>query len=334
MKHVVALSSILALGLAPALTAQAHGKAIVIKPTAGARTAYRNTVTAKQVMAAFGQESTSEIVSEFTAQVDEVADDGAVKASFTWTHVRGKLGSPMGGEMEFDTAKDTEEDGTGELGSAIEACHALVGKTVTLTYGPDGKVKDRKPLVDLVDAALERAEGMGRMAIQQFISAENLEMQVSVFGTFPTEPVAVGGDWTETREATRGGMHMRTDTTNKLDTADADSYVVSTQGKISIAPDKKAKEEEGDDDPQVTMMKSMMREATIEASKLVGSYTVSRKDGLVSRAESDVDLTIQMPNPMGGDQPFVVKVHQKTRQERVAEAAAGKADKKADAKKK
>lgn len=319
--HTYALVTIAA--IAATLQAQDSAKKITIQPTAGTTAHFRATTSSTQTMEAMGQETTNEITADLVVQVDGIEKDGAVKATVTWLAVRGKLSSMMG-QTEFDTTKpDKSDEGGDELAGVIEACHALVNKKVALTFAPTGKLQDKKPLQQLVDAALEHVEGMTKMSVQGMLSENTLEGQASVFGTFPSEPVKVGGEWTDKTDIpSRGGLSMQSEITSKLDSADAAAYTVSTRGTLSMAPAKEAAEDDGDE--HMSMMRNMMREAKLDGSKLEGSYTVSRKDGMLTAANSVTNLNISMPNPMGGDQPFVVKVKQTRKLERVADAKPSK----------
>lgn len=298
------------------LQAQDGAKKITIQPKAGATAEFRTTTTQTQNLVAMGQESTNEVVVEVRIHVDEVADDGTVKATATWLNAKGKLQSMMG-SMEFDTTKPDSGDDDNPMAGAVEAFHAMMNQKVSLTFGANGKLANKQPLKELADKALERTSGMAQMALHNLVSESALEAQVSVFGRFSAEPVAVGGAWVENETTPgRGGMGTKIERTCKLDSITDEAYVVSTTGKLDMVPTKDEDAKDGDDDPNMEMMRNMMREAKVKDGKGEGAFTVSRKDGMLDKASNVVTMSIHMPNPMGGDEAFVVDVRQSTKTER------------------
>jgi len=308
------------------LVAQDGSKAkITVQPTAGTTVRYRVTSKQTQVLSAIGQENKNETVTEFTVHVDEVGDDGSVRATVTWNVIRGKV-SQMMGSFEFDTGKPADDDAPMFAGIAA-AARALIGKPVQLTFAPTGRLQDQKPLALLAERAQESLDGMARMSAQHLFSARSLAEHAEVFGTFAATPVAVGDEWQEERDSPGGGMTMQAKTTSKLESKTPDAYVVAVRGELVMAPAKDGDQGEGaaDDDPQVTAMKEMMRQAKLDDSKLEGTYTIARKDGMLATGSNTATLSISMPNPMGGDDPFVVKVNRSTKVERITDKPDAKA---------
>jgi hypothetical protein len=310
-------SSLLGVALCGAAGAQdaAPARPLTIQPTVGASMHLRTTQTSTQVIEAMGHETSSEQVTELHVAVDDVAKDGTVTATLTWLRMRGTMQSPMGGgEMEFDTAKP-DEAGDPMLEGLIEGCTALIGNKTRLTFSPDGNVKDKKPLEELADKVSEKLTGQAKMMFQGIVGMHVLEQQATVFGVFPTEPVAVGGTWTTKRDAGgRGGLNLATELTHKLSAVSDDAYEISTTGVLTAVP---ATEDAGDDDDEgAAMMRNMMRDAKVKDAKITSATKISRKDGIVQSSTSATTMAIHMNNPMGGDEPFVVGVKQNSKVER------------------
>ncbi len=306
--------------------AQDGARKITISPKAGTVGHFRVTEARKQIMELMGQESNNEIVTDLQVAVDEVAADGTVKATATWLRIHGTMNAPMGGEIEFDTKKPDEASDDPMFGSLVESCLALIGHKTALTFGADGKLKDKKPLKELNDKMADKLSGQAKMMLQSSFNPSVLENQVGVFGTFPTEAVATGGSWTDTKEqGARGGLSMATEFKHTLATATADAYEISTTGTIGLAPAKKGEDDEDDEDEGAAMMRSMMRDAKIKDGKVEAQTKISRKDGLVESSLATTSMAIHMNNPMGGDEPFVVGIKQTTKVERVQPEAETKA---------
>ena len=324
--------AIATLALASFSTAQEGARKITISPKAGEVVVYRSTQTQKQTMEAMGQESINEIVTDLKVAVDEVAADGTVKVTATWLRLRGNLQSMMG-EMQFDTKKPEDAGDNPMLEGFAEGCTALINQKTVITFGPDGKLKDKKPLEELAQKLTDKLTGQAKMIFQGIVGVHVLEGQVSVFGTFPQEPVATGGTWTEKKDmGGRGGLNMQSEVTHKLASAGDDMFVIATTGTLTAVPPKEKEEnDKADDDEGAAMMRNMMRDAKIKNGKVEAESKVSRKDGLLLSSTNTSQMEIHMTNPMGGDEPFVVGVKQSTKVERAKEEADAKDSKGAPA---
>jgi hypothetical protein len=304
------------------VAAQDDARQRTISPKAGAEARYRSTQVQKQIMAAMDQESTNELTTDVHVKVDDVAEDGTVTATATWLRVRGKLAA-MGMEYEFDS-KDPEAAADNPMfGGLAEAVAAVAGQKATLRFGPDGKIRDDQPLRDLAARAADKVTGQARMLLKNSLGPRVFEEQASVFGAFPTTPVAAGGTWTEEKDIRdRGGLPLTSEITRKLERADDEAVVVSFTGTLKMAPKavegEAAAAAEDDDDEHAAMMQQMLRDAKIDGGKVAGETKISGKDGMLVQSRSTMNMRIEMPNVMGGDEPFVVEIEQKTTTERVA----------------
>lgn len=305
--------------------AKAHK--LTVQAKAGAKAGFRAESTQAQVIAAMNRETETKLVTDYDVEVLSAEADGSLKIKLTWRRLSGSLSSPMGGGIEFDSAdKDAGSDDP-MLGSVIDVFLSMVGKSVELTVGANGEVADRKPVVKMVESLMEGAEGMGRMMMQGLLSDSALATQAQVFGTYSKDAVAIGGTWKhEDKTGGRGGLKMKTEATVKLAAYTAETCHTTLAGTIAVDKSKtEAASTEGGDDQQAEMMRSMMAEATIENGKVSGETIVSRKDGMIQSATSTTSMEIAMPNPMGGDEPFIVKVVQTSkfaRRDATAKAAA------------
>src|SRR5690606_36944246 len=176
--------------------------------------------------------------------------------------------------------------------------------------------------------------GPMKLQVQQVVAVRSLEEQASVFGRFPDEPIAPGSEWSEKLEVGDRVLPLVRESNYKLTAADDDQVVVQCSGKVVVGkPKEDAGNDEEDDDPQVQMARAMMRDARISDGVIDGETTLSRKDGLLAASSMRVKMKLEMPNPMGGDDPFVVDVEQTSKLERVtgeAQAAGKDADDKSD----
>lgn len=300
----------------PATTAAAGpAHKLSVQAKVGAKAPFRADYVQKQIIAAMNRESETKLVTDYDVEVLAVEKDGSLKVKLTWQRIQGSLSSPMGGAIEFDSAAKDPGSDDPMLGSVIEAFVGMVGKSVELKIGADGQVADRKPVTDFVASLAESVDGMGRMVMQGLLSDTAISAQAQVFGAYPKEAIAVGGSWKHSdNTGGRGGMKMKSDVAIKLAGLDADTYSTTVSGTINIDKSKTANASaDADDDPQAAMMQSMMADATIENGKVTGETVVERKDGMVRASSSSVAMEIAMPNPMGGDEPFIVKVEQTTK---------------------
>lgn len=300
----------------PATTAAAGpAHKLSVQAKVGAKAPFRADYVQKQIIAAMGRETETKLVTDYDVEVLAAEKDGSLKVKLTWQRIQGSLSSPMGGAIEFDSsAKDPGSDDP-MLGGVVDAFVGMVGKSVELKIGADGQVVDRKPVTDLVTTVSASVDGMGRMVMQGLLSDTAISAQAQVFGAYPKEAIAVGGTWKHSdTTGGRGGMKMKSDVAIKLAALDADTCCTTVSGTINIDKSKTANASvESDDDPQAAMMKNMMAEATIEHGKVTGETTVERKDGMLRSSSNSVSMEIAMPNPMGGDEPFIVKVEQTTK---------------------
>lgn len=315
--------SILAAFAALSLLPAQEGKKLTINPKAGEVANYRHTQTATQTMEAMGQESTNETVTDLEVKIDEVKPDGTVHATVTWKRIRGSMGGPAA--MEFDTAKKDGEEAPG-LEGVLDAYHALVGAKQKVIYDATGDVKEVPDFQKTLEAAMANVNGMAKMMMQGTLSESAMKQQFALFATLPKDS-AKDGTWTRKRDASaRGGLAMAMETTHKFASQSADGYETSFTGTVKPAPAKADEKQDGDDDEeggQMAMMRNMMKQAKVDG-KIEGTQKAG-KDGMIATSTATTSMKIEMPNPMGGDEPFVVAVKTVTKIERVT--ADAKADK-------
>lgn len=301
------------------------GKQHTISPKAGEAVMFRHTQTATQNIEMMNQETTTETVTDLEVVIDEVKPDGTVHATATWKRIHGSLGG-MQGTTPFDTAKKDGEDDPMFAG-VVDAYHALINTKQKVVFAADGDVKELPGLDKTLAAALENVNGMAKMMLHGTLSEGAMKQQFAVFAQLPSGEMK-DGTWTRKRDSSaRGGLAMVMETTHKFTAQSADGYEVGFTGKVAQTAAKEKKDEkgnDGDDDSQTQMMRNMMKEAKISDGKIDGSQK-ARKDGLIHSAMWTMSMKIEMPNPMGGDDPFVVAVKNVTKLERVA--ADAKADK-------
>ena len=315
----------------PATAAAGPAHKLSVEAKVGAKAPFRADYVQKQIIAAMNRETETKLVTDYDVEVLAAEKDGSLKVKLTWQRIQGSLSSPMGGAVEFDSAAKDPGSDDPMLGGVVEAFVGMVGKSVELKIGADGQVADRKPVTDLVASLAENVDGMGRMVMQGLLSDTAISAQAQVFGAYPKEAIAVGGSWKHSdKTGGRGGMKMKSDVAIKLAALDADTCCTTVSGTINIDKSKAANASvESDDDPQAAMMHSMMAEATIENGKVTGETVVERKDGMVRASSNSIAMDIAMPNPMGGDEPFIVKIEQTTKIARrgAAEKTAEKTEK-------
>jgi hypothetical protein len=319
----LSIASLVALATVSLAPAQ-DGKKLTINPKPGEVAMYRSTSTQVQNIEMMGQETTNETVTEIELKIDEVKPDGTIHATGTWKRVAGTLGTPMG-EVKFDTSKN-DDSGDGPLAGVADAFHALTKNKQRIVFDAMGEVKEMPDLKAAIDAAGEHLEGTTKMMMQGMFAEGAVKQQFGVFANFGAEAVKPGSTWTRKRNVGgSGGMNMAFETKHKLVEAGKDGYTMSVTGTVAKAkPDAKAEkgdDAEGDDDGQAQMMRKMMEQATISNGKLEGTQTAAL-DGLLKSSTSTMAMDIEMPNPMGGDEPFVVKVKTTTKLERITATAA------------
>lgn len=314
-------SILVALATLPLLPAQDGAKKPVISPAPGSVVLFRNTQTVKQNIQMLGQQSTNETVTDLEFTIDEVKADGTVHATAAWKRVRGSMKGGMQGDMTFDTA-EADSDVDPMLAGIVDAFHALTGAKQKIVFDAQGEVKELPGLEKTLETALASVDGMAKMMMQGILSEPSMKQQFAIFASFPGE-APKDGKWTRTRDASaRGGLAMAIETTHQFTSQGADGYELKFTGKVVPGkPAEKAKDD-GDEDEQMQMMRDMMRRAKVSEGKIEGTQKAG-KDGMLRDAGSTMSMTIEMPNPMGGDEPFVVAVETVTKVERLP--AGGKA---------
>lgn len=254
-----------------------------------------------------------------TIEVADVDKDGNLSLKVTWNSAAGKMLMPMGGEVEFDTAKAPEGDAGDDSGMGMPGpadvtrfLSAMIGKTLDATITAKGQDLEVKGLKELTEGAAKKLQGMGASMMLGLVNEGLLKRDVeSAFCRLPKDPTAVGGNWkTEIKEAGRKGRPgMRTEGTLKLDKVDKEQIVISMDGALVKDEPKdegnakeggKAKDEESDD-PQVQMQREMMKGMKVSNGKVSASTTLSRADGMALKAEFKMAADITMPSPMGGE---------------------------------
>jgi len=160
--------------------------------------------------------------------VENTDQDGSQTFKTTYSAVRMKMGGPV--SMEYDSAK------AGDANNPIaKIMGALIGGTLQVKLGPDGKVKDVQGADELVkkmaDAmkGLPGADAMGKSQVDQIKGQFD---QMSAW--LPKEPVGVGDSWDVKMEmASDPNMPMTVEGKCKLTDRKNGLAIIDMDGKIT-----------------------------------------------------------------------------------------------------
>lgn len=227
--------------------------------------------------------------------------------------IHGSISSPMGGDMEFDSAAPPPDDG--EEGGMGMPSPGMIGKALTRLAGQSfvakvdnfGKVTSMEGASEILAAAKKGAGPIGPTASEQTLR----NFVEGAFGSLPDKPVAIGGTWNRETPSTDDAPGTKMQMT--LAKADADAIEVTATGTMETPPPAKAGEGAG-------ARKSIQDSMKVKNSKISGAQKLSRQDGFVIEARTELALDADMESPMGGEMSATIKSIRTTKRT-TAEAA-------------
>lgn len=281
------------------------------------------------------QGSTTVIATRFT--VREVDGDGNLTVEAKVLRVAGKFVIPMMGDFAYDSIDNKPGDGSkpGDSGAAPageeggfgmpdfdaigKAAASFAGTTLLAHVDRAGKVTKLEGADEAIAAVQKRAGNTGAQMLSGTFSTHALEDLVrSAFGERPAKPLAVGATWErEEGKMRENGPPTATKLVLKLVAANEKSFEVDGEGTVTKPDAPEAgkdgeKKGEGTDDEEAAMVKEMMAKVKVQNGKVKGHAVVSREDGFVVEANSEVAMDMTMPGPFGDDMSIKVKSSIKT----------------------
>ena len=125
-------------------------------------------------------------------RIGEPEQDGSKKMTLTYERIKQDV-EMLGRKMSYDSAGEGPQDPN--LGRGLGP---LLKAKVSMTIGPDGKVKDVAGMDAMWDALAAKDPSMARMTAQmkRGMGDEKIKEMVEKFGDYlPDKPVAVGETW-------------------------------------------------------------------------------------------------------------------------------------------
>jgi hypothetical protein len=245
--------------------------------------------------------------------VKDVDEKNGLVVEMNIARIHGSISSPMGGDMEFDSAAPAgeggDEEGMGMPSPAMigKALTALAGKSFTAKVDSFGKVTSMEGAAEVLAEAKKVGRGMGGNVSEQTLK----NFVEGAFGEFPDKPVAIGATWNREKPTTSDAPGTKLQLT--LAKADADAFEVTATGTLENPAD--AKPAEGGHGERRSMQEMMK----IKNSKISGAQRVSRQDGFVLEARTEVSMDADMEGPMGEMSATIKSI--KTTKRTTAEAA-------------
>lgn len=281
------------LTLAATLAAQGDAVDLRIQAKKGASVWISKHEKSENLIDVGGQsiEQAQDVTTVLQVTVKDVDDQGMLVVETKVARIHGSMTVPMLGDVEFDSAAPADEDAEDEgggfgmptPGTLAKAQTALAGKSFVAKVGADGKVASLEGVADLLQQGKANPMMPGP-------SEDSLRSLVeTAFGMVPEKPVAVGSVWERKVHEDSGQPAVAMKLT--LAKVDADSYEVTADGKIENP--KPSKDKAGNTRAQ------MMESLKISDSKATGTQRVSRTDGFVIEATTNVSMDATMDAGMG-----------------------------------
>lgn len=311
--YLTAITS--ALALAAAMPAQ--GIELRVRAEPGTRLFFRVDRTMDQDIDMGGQsmQMGNALHQALAITVKEVAEDGTMQVEAEVLHVWGKLTLPMMGEVEFDSAKKSEEPDDGDefgpsAGMMAKALTLLAGHTFPAKVSALGKVVEVGGVDKFLDEAREKAGRMGAQMLGGTLNSGAVRQLLDgVFLDLPEQAVKVGEPWQDSKEQKSGrGPTMRVDNELTIRAADDDAVTIDGAGTMAIV--KPAKDAGGDkaaDDEAGPDIEQMIADMSIENAKVAGSARLSRADGMLLEGKFVQTMDISMPSPMGAGDMLIAQ---------------------------
>jgi len=266
----------------------------------GENAARRSTITTSIVIPTMSPDSpymTTTATVTGRQKVVEANADGSGVIEIAVEAVDGKVEMPaMGMETAFDTRKpETLDSLQGNPGaSEVLALTRLAGKSFRLGLSRDGKI-----------VAVKAPEGKDGGEAPQV--AALLE---GVFGGFPSDPVRAGLSWDATGglASPLGQLAFKgKNTVSSWDEA-TKTAVLKMEGTATASAAPAGAAAADPDDPQAAMAAEMAKQVKVKKGVVTGESTFDVRAGSPSKSKVTMALALEIPNPMGGDEPMEIQV--------------------------
>lgn len=287
----------------------------------------------EQSIEMLGRQMDTEKTTTHTLQfeIKDVDDKGNLTVEVKIARIHGSMANPMGGDVEFDSAKRTEGEEVADAGGiagGMGLMTAMAGKSYIAKVDAFGKVAALEGVAELVKAATPDLGGMGA-AMGAAAEAQLKHHVERAFGTRPVKPTVLGATWERVDEVNATGVTQQTRLQLTLAKVDAASFEITATGTVGIGPKdaEKAGGAGGGENPLLEMMTKNMK---VKNAKISGTQRVSRQDGFVIESSNVTTMDVDMGSPHGGEMSMSVKTAQKTKRTTAEEAMpkpAPKADK-------
>lgn len=332
---------VLALALTLPLAAQGDPVDLSLNVKAGSSIWVEQMSTQSQVVDMGGQEMASgnSMRIAMRVTVKEVTESGIAIIESRFERVRGSMELPMIGGHSFDSIDvsprentDPAEDDGGpgafgmpDLDAIGRAACGMAGTTLIARVNANGKVES----IDGLDPALAKmnktAGPTGAQMLMANFNEKAVESMVqAVFGERPAKPVAVGSTWERTQDPSKDAA-VQNKLTMKLAAATAESFEVTGEGTIEKVA-KAAEPGSEDESDEEAMMREMQSQLKIENGVVKGRSLISRQDGFIIEAVSDMSMDLKVPSPLGGEMDIKQTMKLVTKRTTQAAAMAREAD--------
>lgn len=254
--------------------------------------------SARQIIAAQGQQLTADInsVLTLTVKVEEVNDTGA-RVTATIDAIESFIHSPAL-FAEFNSAEPTDNDGASILGPALRP---IVGKSFSVTLTPTGSTAN----VEGVDTLLPAEPNMQQL-VAQAIGAQGLGTAVVGFFVLKDgmEPIEEGSGWEDTQVAGAPPLGTITITTNATLASIAEGVAkVTIVGNASFQTD-----------PAATQQGMTVE---IEESEISGEVQWDTKSDMLRSSTSKNVMMLTMRNAAFPDTKQSVRVENESTAKRL-----------------
>lgn len=310
--------SLITLAIALPLAAQEHDLRVQVEKGASVWLE-QSTVQAQEIDMGQVMETENTMTMTMQLTVKEVTDDGSVIVEAKLARVRGAFGVPQMGDFPFDSidnadknagknadagAEEEVDDGGGfgammpDFDKIGAAAGSIAGSKFIAKVDSYGRVESIDGVEQAVAAMQKRAGKMGGQMLAGSFSENAMKNMISsAFGERPTRPIAQGESWERERESD-GGIGTGTKVTATLAQISDKLFEVTGKGTIE-KPDSKPDEKGDDESEEEAMVREMRENMKLRNGKVSFRSVVSREDGFLVEARTEMSMELSMPGPFG-----------------------------------
>lgn len=237
-----------------------------------------------------GQEVNTTQTTARTLQISvkDLDADGNFLVETKIVRVHGDVVLAMGqGEFSYDSATEGEDDGGAPMPGMKKEMTAGVEMSFAAKVGPTGRVLELGRGADAILAATKAA----RYSMHALDAAALRQLVEEAFGILPEKRTAGGARWTRERVFSYGKAPTREKVELTLSKVDLDTFEIEGTGAVELAKDVMAANPDVPAEDAAELARQV-KSTTVKNGKVVRHQTTSRRDGLVDRASTTLEMDL------------------------------------------